>query len=93
MALPCLTRPTHKGRKRRKHETARARAVGSHRVRRGIAELESEGGAVMVDPLVRRVYRELTEPERVAWARLMALRCSAAIRRGKRFTVVVGRAR
>ncbi len=43
------------------------------------------------DPLVRRAWRELTEPERVAWARLMALRCSAAIGRGQRFIVVMRR--
>lgn len=42
-----------------------------------------------VDPLVRRVYRELAEPERAAWARMVARMCAAALRRGQGFVVIV----
>lgn len=45
----------------------------------------------MAADLVRRAWRELTEPERVAWARMWARQCGVAIRRGQRFTVVVKR--
>jgi len=45
------------------------------------------------DPLVRRAWRELTEPERCAWARMWARWCGSALRRGQRFTVVVAKRR
>lgn len=43
------------------------------------------------DPLVRRAWRELTEPERAAWARMVARWCQVAIRRGQGFVVVLKR--